>query len=145
MLEQILSSFAGSSEAGSVVRSLVDSGLSPTKAQEAVVATAEGAKEAVGQGGIGALLSLAGGGGGGGGLMGALGGMLGGGSGAAAPAAGGSFAGPIADQIAGFVAQKVGIDPSMARTVVNIALPKVIEFVKSKGGGLGGGLGGLLG
>ena len=59
MLEQIVSSFLGSSEAGGLVKSLTGLGLTPEKATAAVSATAEGTKAAVGDAGIGGLLALA--------------------------------------------------------------------------------------
>jgi hypothetical protein len=139
MIEQLLNQFAGSSEAGSAIQELVAKGLSPEKAKDAVVATAQGAKEAAasssGLGGLGALAGMFGGGGGGGGLMGALG-------------------GPMVDQIVLFVSTKVGIDASTAKMVVDVVLPKVLSLVQQKGdllagggnpGGSVGGLGGLFG
>lgn len=139
MLDQIVSSFVGSSEAGALVKSLAAQGLSPEKATAAVTATAEGAKEAVGDAGVGGLLALVSDDGDG--PLGALGGLLGGGS-----STSGGMSGPMVDQIAGFVAGKVGIDAAMAKKVVGMVLPKLIELVRDKeGGGLLGGLGGLGG
>jgi len=135
MLQQIISSFVGSSEAGGLVQSLAAQGLSPEKAQAAVVATAEGAQQAVGDAGVGGLLALASDGDG---PLGMLGGLLGGSAGASA-----GMSGPMVDQIASFVASKVGIDPAMAKKVVGMVLPKIIDLAKDKGGG--GLLGGLLG
>ncbi len=134
MLEQVISSFMGSSDIGPLVQSLAARGLSPAKAQDAVAATAEGAKQAVGDAGVGGLLALASDGDG---PLGMLGGLLGGGAIASA-----GMAGPMVDQIATFVAGKVGIDGATAKMVVGMVLPKIIEVAKSKGGGL---LGGLLG
>src|SRR5689334_12870110 len=123
MLDQILASFTGSSEVGEIAQQLIGSGLSPAKAQDAVVATAEGTKQAVGAGGLPALLQMVGGGGG---VMGALGGMLGG------EAATGTSA--LADKVAGFVAQRIGLDPQMAKLVVNLVLPKLLDYAKQHGG-----------
>ena len=135
MLEQILSSFMGSSEAGGLVQSLAAQGLSADKAQAAVAATAEGAQQAVREAGVGGLLALAADGDG---PLGMLGGLLGGASTSA------GMAGPMVDQIAAFVAGKVGIDPAMAKKVVGMVLPKIIDMAKGKSGA-GGLLGGLLG
>ena len=146
MLEQIVSSFLGSSEAGGLVKSLTGLGLTPEKATAAVSATAEGTKAAVGDAGIGGLLALASDDGG---PLSALGGLLGGGGGGLGGLLGGgggaptAMMGPMVDQIAGFVASKVGIDAAMAKKVVGMVLPKIIDVAKSKGGG--GMLGGLLG
>lgn len=115
----------------------------------------------LGGGGAGAALGgLLGGGGDGGGLGGALGGLFGGGD---APAAGGSglggalggllggggagaalggalgmnttgLPGPVVDTITKFVVEKSGLDEGKARMAVNVVLPKIVEFVKSKMG-----------
>jgi hypothetical protein len=113
----------------------------------------------LGGGGAAALGGLLGGGGGGGlggalggllgggtpapaagGLGGALGGLLGGGGGAGA-ALGGALGmnttglpGPVVDTITRFVAEKSGLDEAKARMAVNVVLPKMVEFVKSKMG-----------
>ena len=136
MLVQIVSSFVGSSEAGGLAKSLAGLGLSPDKATAAVTATAQGAQQAVGDAGIGGLLALANNDDDG--PLGALGGLLGGSSSTSS-----AMMGPMVDQIAAFVASKVGIDAAMAKKVVGMVLPKLIEVVKNKGGG--GLLGGLLG
>ncbi len=95
-----------------------------------------------GGGGLGgALGGLLGGGGNaapaGGGLGGALGGLLGGGG--AGAALGGALGmnttglpGPVVDTITKFVAEKSGLDEGKARMAVNVVLPKLVEFVKSK-------------
>ena len=96
-----------------------------------------------GGGGLGgALGGLLGGGGAapaGGGLGGALGGLLGGGG--AGAALGGALGmnttglpGPVVDTITKFVAEKSGLDEGKARMAVNVVLPKLVEFVKSKMG-----------
>lgn len=131
MLDQILASFAGSSDASALASKLLAEGLSPEKATEAVAATVEGAQGALGTAGPAALLGMLGGSGGG--ALGALGGLFGGGAPSPTPS------NPLADQIAAFVAAKVGIDVSTAKRVVDVVLPKLLELVKAKGAG------GLLG
>lgn len=103
-----------------------------------------------GGGGLGALAGLLGGagggggggnplgallGGGGGGGLGALGGLLGG-----APAAGAAPGAAAANPLAGltgpignFVAQKTGLAPAVAQTVVAVVLPKVVAYFQSSG------------
>ncbi|MFN7146642.1 MAG: hypothetical protein ACK4YP_22905 [Myxococcota bacterium] len=83
------------------------------------------------------------GGGLGGALGGALGGMLGGAKGGAdvataerpgatgATAPGGLPAGVI-DSVTRHVATKTGLAPEMARTAVNLVLPRVVAFAKSR-------------
>ena len=102
-----------------------------------------------GGGGLGALAGLLGGAGGGGGGnplgallgggdgggLGALGGLLGG-----APAAGAAPGAAAANPLAGlagpignFVAQKTGLAPAVAQTVVAVVLPKVVAYFQSSG------------
>jgi hypothetical protein len=140
MIEGLVQQFLGSGEASQVLGQLQQQGLSPQQAQGAVSATAEGAAQAATQGSLGDLL------GGGGGLAGALGGLVGGGGGGGlggllgglaggAPTPGGSGLPPqLVDSIAQIVSQKTGLDPAMAKTAVNVVLPKVVDFVKSKMG-----------
>lgn len=139
MLEQIVGQLLQSGAGAELLKTVQSQGLSADQATAALSATAEGALEQ--GGGLGGLLSGAGGGD----LASMAAGFLGGGS--AAPA-GGSLA-QFAPTIASFVAQKTGLAPAMAQTVVSLALPKIEELIKgglagSKSGG-GGLLGGLLG
>ena len=141
MIEGLVQQFLGSGEASQVLGQLQQQGLSPQQAQGAVSATAEGAAQAATQGNLGDLL-------GGGGLAGALGGLMGGGggglggllgglAGGGAPSAtgGGSSLPPqLVDSIAQIVSQKTGLQPAMAKTAVNVVLPKIVDFVKSKMG-----------
>lgn len=139
MIDQLLSQFAGSSEAASLLGPLQQAGLSPAQATSAVSATAEGAASAAQNGGLASLL------GGGGGLAGmagmlggggGLGGMLGGLAGGGAPTgAAGGLPPQLVDTIAATVAKKTGLSPEMAKSAVTLVLPKVIDFVKSKMGG----------
>jgi len=137
MIEGLVQQFLGSGEASQVLGQLQQQGLTPQQAQGAVTATAEGTAQAAASGGLGDLLGGAGGlgaiggllgGGGGGGLGGLLGGLAGG-----APAAGGSGLPPqLVDTIANVVSQKTGLPAATAKTAVNVVLPKIIDFVKSK-------------
>lgn len=161
MFESILTQFAGSGEAASLLPLLQQQGLTPDQARGAVAATAEGAAQEARSGGLAGLLGGAGGvagalggllgggakrdadtgGGLGGALGGALGGMLGGKGGdvataerpgaTGATAPGGLPAGVI-DSVARHVAAKTGLSPDMARTAVNLVLPRVIAFARSK-------------
>ncbi|MBX7196293.1 MAG: hypothetical protein K1X94_29845 [Sandaracinaceae bacterium] len=143
MIEGLVQQFLGSGEASQVLGQLQQQGMSPQQAQHAVSATAEGTVQAAAQGNLGDLLGggglagalggLMGGGGGGGGLGGLLGGLGGLAGGAPAGAAGGSALPPqLVDGIATFVSQKTGLQPAMAKTAVNVVLPKIVDFVKSK-------------
>lgn len=105
----------------------------------------------LGGGGLGALAGALGGGGSGlGGMLGgltgggaaapggggsSLGGLLGGltGGGAAAPGAapdGGGMVAMLATPVAQFVAQKTGLAPALAQTVVSAVLPKLLALVQ---------------
>ena len=151
MIEGLVQQFLGSGEASQVLGQLQQQGMSPQQAQHAVSATAEGTVQAAAQGNLGDLLGggglagalggLMGGGGGGGGLGGLLGGL--GGLAGGAPQGGGSPGGSVGgsvgalppqlvDGIATFVSQKTGLQPAMAKTAVNVVLPKIVDFVKSK-------------
>lgn len=139
MLDQLVGQLLQSGTGAELMKTVQAQGLSADQAKAALTATAEGAIEQ--GGGIGGLL----GGAGGGGLASMAAGLLGGSN---APAAGGSLA-QLAPTIASFVAQKTGLAPAVAQTIVSLALPKIEELIKggaagSKSGG-GGLLGGLLG
>ena len=142
MMQELLKQFAGSSGAADVVNSLAGQGLSRDEAEKAVTATAEGAAAQLGGGGaagmLGGLL-----GGGGGGAMGMLGGLMGGGGGGAMGMLGGLMGGgapassglppEMMATIARFVAEKTGLSPDKAQLAVSLVVPKVLEFLKSKG------------
>ena len=127
MLEAMLDQFMKTSDGASMLQSLTGAGLSPQQAQQVVTTTAEGVASQGGQGGfdVGAITGgLMGGAGGG---LGQLAGMLGGG-GTSASAATGSLDG-LVGPIAQLVAQKVGIAPAMATTVVKLVLPKIAAML----------------
>lgn len=144
MIEQLVGQFLGSQAGQSAVAELGAQGLSPQQANGAVTATAEGVAAQLGGGGganpLGAFGALLGGGGGspfgallGGGdgnLLGALGGLLDGGSTNAAPGGSNALAG-LAGPIGKFVAEKTGLAPALAQTVVSVVLPKVVEWFQS--------------
>ncbi len=142
MIEGLVQQFLGSGDASQVLGQLQQQGMSPAQAQGAVTATAEGAAQAAASGGLGDLLGggtgmagMLGGLMGGGGAAGGLGGMLGslGGAAGSGAASGGSGLPPqLVDTIAQVVSQKTGLSADMAKTAVNVVLPKVIDFVKSK-------------
>ncbi len=140
MFDAIVGQFLQSGTGADLLQQLKSKGLTPDKATEVVQATAEGATEQLSGGGIG-------------GLLGGLGGL----GGLAAQALGGGSGGPdlasLVGPVASFVAQKTGIKPELAASVVSMVLPKLMELVKGggasagkseSGGGLGGLLGGLL-
>ena len=156
MLENLAKEFLSSSVAGDAVASLKqEAGLNESEATNALSATAEGAVGALGGAGgglgdvVGGLLGggggaagmlgglmgggggaagmlggLLGGGGGGGGGAGMLGGLLGGGSSGLPPA--------VTDTIVNFVVDKTGLGADKARLAVNVVLPKIVAFAKSK-------------
>jgi hypothetical protein len=133
MLENLVGEFMGSGAFGQAVEALeAQHGLDDARARSAVGATAEGTAEAVKSGGgLGGLLGGLAGGGGLGGLLGKLGG--GGTSGGLPP--------QLVERVAAYVTGKTGLDASVARTVVHVVLPKVIEFAKGRpGSGRGSGL-----
>lgn len=141
MLDQIVGQLLQSGTGAELMKTVQAQGLSAEQATAALSATAEGALEH--SGGIAGLLG--GGGGGGGGLASMAAGLLGGNN--AAPAGGSSLA-HLAPTIASFVAQKTGLAPAMAQTIVSLALPKIEELIKGGAAGSksgGGMLGGLLG
>jgi hypothetical protein len=135
MLQQVVSTFVNSPEAKVLAASFADLGLSPEQGTAAVAATAEGAQHAVGDAGLGGLLALVSDGHG---PLSRLGELLGVGS--VAPS---GLSGPMVDQIAASVADRVGLSSSIAQRVVGRVLPRLIEAAQDvDDGGL---LGGLLG
>lgn len=117
LVDQLLKSGAGAE----LLQTIQAQGLTAPQAMGAVTATAEGAAQHMGSSG---------------GLAGALGGLLGGGGlgallGNSAPA-GGSLGG-FAPAIAGFVAEKTGLAPAMAQTVVSLVLPKIEAMISGAG------------
>ncbi|MBX7113218.1 MAG: hypothetical protein K1X64_02700 [Myxococcaceae bacterium] len=153
MIEALVNQFLQSGAGADVMNQLKSHGLEAPQAQAAVQATAEGAAQQLGGAGGGGLGELAagllGGASGGGGLGGLAAGLMGGASTTAASAGNlAALAGPIAQ----FVAQKTGLAPAIASTVVNVALPKLLEMMKGAGGaalppassGIAGMMGGLL-
>lgn len=141
MINELLQNVLKSGAGAELLKQVQEKGLSADQATSALKATAEGVME---QGGAGGLASLASGMLGGGGLASMAGGLLGGGPANAGP----SSLTAMVPGIAQFVAQKTGLDPAMASTVVTMALPKVIELVKSHMGASGADAakpGGLLG
>jgi hypothetical protein len=156
MLENLAKEFLSSSVAGDAVASLKqEAGLNESEATNALSATAEGAVGALGGAGgglgdmVGGLLGGGGGaagmlggllGGGAGGAAGMLGGLLGGGGGGAAGMLGGMLGGgastglppAVTDTIVNFVADKTGLGADKARMAVNVVLPKIVAFAKSK-------------
>jgi hypothetical protein len=135
MLQQVVSTFVSSPEAKALAASFADLGLSLEQGTDAVTATAEGAQTAVGDAGLGGLLALVSDGHG---PFSRLGELLGVGS--VAPS---GLSGPMVDQIAASVAQRVGLQAPIAQRVVGRVLPKLIEAAQDvDDGGL---LGGLLG
>ena len=158
MLENLAKEFLSSSVAGDAVASLKqEAGLNESEATNALSATAEGAVGALGGAGGGGLGDMVGGllGGGGGGAAGMLGGLLGGGGGGAAGMLGGLLGGgggggaagmlggmlgggstglppAVTDTIVNFVAEKTGLGADKARMAVNVVLPKIVAFAKSK-------------
>lgn len=110
MIDQLVSQFLGSGDGKSVLDQLKQQGLDGAQAQKAVSATAEGAMQQVSQGG-------------GGGLQGMIQGAAG---------AGGGQSGGDASQVVSFVAQKTGLNPAMAQTVVTAVLPKLLELFQKR-------------
>jgi hypothetical protein len=132
MIEGLVQQFLGSGEATGLLAHLQGQGLTAPQAQGALTATAEGTAQVVQEQGLAAL--------GGGGLAGAVGSVLGGGGlagglgamfGGGAPAAGG-VPSALVDTVAGVVASKTGLSADLAKMAVNLVLPHVIAFVKSK-------------
>lgn len=169
MLDMLVQQFVQSDAAKNTISQLVQqTSLSEQQAQTAVHATADTAAQEIaarasGQGGANdeGASALAGmlGGGALAGLGGALGGFLAGG---AAGESRGQGLGALLltpdliDRVTTVVTSRTGLDPSIARTVVSMVLPKVIEYAQgflgggggsNSGGSSGGGgiLGGLLG
>jgi len=141
MIEGLIQQFAGSGEAGQVLSQLQAQGLSPQQAQGAVTATAAGAAHALSTGGLADLLggsaglgNMLGGMLGGGGAPAGLGDMLGGMMGGGSPLSGGEGGLPPAmvETIASTIASKTGISADMAKSAVNLILPKLIAFAKAK-------------
>lgn len=134
MIEGLVGQFLGSSQGANILSQLGAQGLTKEKAQEAVEATAEGAVKNASVAGLD-LSSLIGGTGGLGGIAGKVGGMLGGllhGSPAATPGtpATGSPLAALTGPVSEFVAKKTGLAPTMAQSVVNVVLPKILELVQ---------------
>lgn len=130
MVDVLVKQFLGSGEAAGLLGQLTQQGLTPPQAQGALTATAEGTAQVVQEQGLGALGggSVAGALGalmGGGGLAAGLGALTGGGQGAGVPAA-------LAEAVAGMVATRTGLSPALARTAVDLVLPQVVAYVKSK-------------
>lgn len=123
MLETLIGQFFQSGAGRGVLDQLKHEGLDDAQARSALAATAEGAmKHSAGAGGMASQVS---------GL-----------------ATGATSASGISSQVAQFVAQKAGIDPTIAQKVVSIALPKLLELLQGSavpgarpsGGGLLGAL-----
>jgi hypothetical protein len=142
MIDALIQQFAGSGEAGQVLSQLQAQGLSPQQAQGAVAATAEGAANALSTGGLAELLGgsaglgnmlggMLGGGGAPAGLGDMLGGMLGGGGSAISGGVGG-LPPAMVETIANTIASNTGISAEMARNAVNLILPKLLQFAKSR-------------
>ncbi len=141
MLDGIVGQLLQSGAGAELLKTVQSHGLSAEQATKALTATAEGAMQHAGaaEGGLAGALGGMLGGGGAGGLASMAVGLFGG---AAAPAPTTSSLSAFAPMIAHFVAQKTGLAPAMAQTVVTVALPKIEELVRTK---LSGGAGGLLG
>lgn len=123
MLDQ-MTQLLKSPAAADLLKQLQGHGLSDQQASAALSATAEGVVEQTsGAGGLaGMAAGLMGGAGGG---LGALGSLLGGGAGGDATSGMSAMAGPVA----AFVAQKTGLAPAMAQTIVNAVLPKLMAML----------------
>ncbi len=143
MIDQLIGQFLSSQDGKSTVAELSAHGLDQQQATSAVTATAQGVASQLGGGGdpLSALL----GGGSGGAVLGALGGLFGGGSsgaeasplgglgsllGGGSSAASNPLAG-LAGPIGHFVAEKTGLAPALAQTVVSVVLPKVVAWFQS--------------
>ncbi len=133
MFDQLVGQFLQSGAGKDVLTQLGQKGIEGPAAQAALTATAEGAAQQAG--GAGGIAGLLGGlvGGSGGGAAGAVAGLLGGSGAAAAPGAGGGMLAAMTGPVAQFVAQKTGLAPAMAQTVVGIALPKLLELIQGQG------------
>jgi hypothetical protein len=117
MLDKLIGPFLQSAEGSELLKNIEGQGLTRDQASAAVNATAEGVSQQQGgaQGGIGAL----------------AGGALGGG----ALGGAGSGGGGMVNKVAQFVAQKTGLDPAKAQSVVAMVLPKLLNLVKGAGKG----------
>lgn len=126
MINELLSELMGSGAGADLLKAVQEKGLSAEQAKGAVTATAEGAVQHAGEGGLASLAqSMLGGNGGG--LASLAGSLLGG----AAPT-GGDATSTMATAVAGFVAQKTGIQPATAQAVVALVLPRVMELIRGK-------------
>jgi len=143
MIQEFVGEFMKSGAGADLVSKLAGQGLDATQAQGAISATAEGALEQLrgGQGGgLGAVV---------GGLLGGTGGGLGSLLGTPAAAGHGASSGltSLIQPIASFVSTKTGLEHATALSVVSTVLPKIVELIQSKMGGVtpgeSGGLGGL--
>jgi hypothetical protein len=153
MMEELVGQLMQSGEGAELLKTLQGHGLSADQATAALTAAAQGtAHHAAGDAGadISSIVTglLGGGASTSGGLGGGLGGMLAGALG------GGAGTNPLTGNVAGFVAEKTGLDPAIAQLVVASALPKLMGMITNHpdaqtaapagGGGLAGMLEGLL-
>lgn len=174
MLDMLVQQFINSDSARETISQLThQTSLNEQEAQNAVHATADTAAQelaarATGQGGQADEGAAAFGGMLGGGALGGLGGALGGllAGGAAGESRGQGLGAllltpDLISRVTTVVASRTGLDEGIARTVVSLVLPKVVDYAQSflggggndpnaggSGGSSGGGggiLGGLLG
>lgn len=118
MIENLVGQFMGSSGFGHAVESLEKKfGMKHELAHGAVQATAEGAALELGKGGLGGIVGK---------ITGGVAGMLGGGPG---------MPPGLVDKVVHVVTTKTGLDAIQAKNVVDLVLPKVIEFAKGMPGG----------
>lgn len=137
MLEALVGQFLGSTEGASALSQLGAQGLTVPQVQAAVQATADGAAEHAKTAGLdlGGLVGAGGAGGALGALVGAisgregLGGLLGGAKPGAPTASAGPFA-ALVGPVTQFVAQKTGLAPQVAQTVVNVVLPRLLGLMQ---------------
>jgi hypothetical protein len=119
MIENLVGQFMGSSVFTQSVETIqAQHGLNDLQARNAVQATVEGAAEELG------------GGGGISGIFGKITGLFGGAAAGGTPPA-------LIEKVVGFVTTKTGLDAGMAKNVVQLVLPKVMEFAKGIPGGKG--------
>jgi nucleoid DNA-binding protein len=119
MDNDLVKQFLDSGEANQLVRSLAQNqGLTPQQAQGAVKATAEGTATTIQEKGID-VNNL------GAGMLGALAGAVGLGKPGGLPP-------EIVQGITDKVSNMTGLSPATCSTVVNLVLPKVVEFMKGQ-------------
>jgi hypothetical protein len=106
MFEDLIRQFIASGDGQKAVSELVAAGLTSEQAQGAVTATAESASKHLDASAL-------------------LGSILGG---------AGTPGRDVVDQVTNAVASRIGVDPAMARQVVDLLLPKLIAFVKGRVG-----------